>query len=39
MVKDPPEGDTGDMGFIPGSGKSTGGRIATHLNILAWKIQ
>ena len=31
-------GDTGDMGLIPGSGKSPGKEMATHSSILAWKI-
>ena len=26
MVKNPSAGDTGDVGFIPGSGRSSGGR-------------
>ena len=26
MVKNAPAGDSGDMGFIPGSGRSPGGR-------------
>ena len=30
--------DAGDKGLIPGSGKSPGGEMATHSNILAWKI-
>ena len=39
-VKNPPAstGDTGDVGSIPGSGKSPGGGMATHSNILAWTI-
>ena len=28
----------GDMGLIPGSGRSPGERMATHSSILAWKI-
>ena len=32
-------GDVRYVGFIPGSGKSPGGRQATHCNILAWRIQ
>ena len=27
-----------DMSFIPGLGKSPGGGMATHSNILAWRI-
>ena len=40
MVKNTPAnaGDSGDMGLIPGSGRSPGGGMATHCNILAWKI-
>ena len=31
-------GDTGDPGLIPVSGKSPGEEMATHSNILAWRI-
>ena len=31
-------GDTGDMGLIPGSGRSLEEDMATHSSILAWKI-
>ena len=31
-------GDAGDMGLIPGSGRSPGGGNGTHSNILVWKI-
>ena len=31
------EGETGDTGLIPGSGRSPGGRYATHSSILPWK--
>ena len=31
-------GDTGDMGLIPGSGRSPGEGMVTHSSILAWKI-
>ena len=30
--------DVGDLGSIPGSGRSPGGRMATHSSILAWRI-
>ena len=30
--------DTGDVGSIPGSGRSPGGGYATHISILAWRI-
>ena len=40
--KDPPTnaGDAGDMGLIPGLGRSPEGEhgMATHSNILAWRI-
>ena len=37
-VKDPPA-NAGDVGSIPGSGRSpTGGEMATHSSILAWEI-
>ena len=32
------EGDAGDTGFIPGSGRSPGGGMETHSSILAGKI-
>ena len=37
MVKNPPtsEGDTGDSGSIPGSGRSLEKEMATHCSILA----
>ena len=40
VVKNPAadEGDTGDMGLIPGLGRSPGVRNGTHSSILAWKI-
>ena len=31
-------GATGDVGLIPGSGRSPGGGMATHPSILAWRI-
>ena len=31
-------GDTGDMGSIPGSGRSLEEGMATHSSILAWRI-
>ena len=31
-------GDSGDTGFIPGSGRAPGEGIATHSSTLAWKI-
>ena len=31
-------GDIGDVGSIPGSGRSSGGENATHSSILAWRI-
>ena len=39
-VKNPPAevGDSGDLCLIPGSGRSPGGRKATHSRILAWRI-
>ena len=38
-VKNPPAsaGDARDVGSIPGSGRSPGGKMATHSSILAWK--
>ena len=40
MVKNPPAdaGDVGDMGLIPGSGRAPKEEMATHSNILAWRI-
>ena len=40
VVENLPEnaGDLGDMGLIPGSGKSHGEEMATHSSILAWRI-
>jgi len=37
MVKNP-LANAGDMGSIPGWGRSTGEEMATHSNILAWEI-
>ena len=37
MVKNPPA-DSGDMGSIPGLGRSPEEEMTTHSNILAWKI-
>ena len=37
VVKNPPVG-AGDMGLIPGLGRSPGGGYATHSSILAWQI-
>ena len=31
-------GDIGDLGLIPGSGRSSGGGMATHSSVLAWRI-
>ena len=31
-------GDSGDAGLFPGLGRSPGGVMATHSNILAWRI-
>ena len=38
VVKYPPANarDSGDLDLIPGWGKSPGGGMATHSNILAW---
>ena len=36
VVKNLPA-NAGDMGTIPGMGKSPGGGMATHSGILAWK--
>ena len=40
MVKNPPAnvGDTGDMGLIPGSGRSLEEGMATHSSTLAWRV-
>ena len=40
MVKNPPANtrDIRDMGSIPGSGRSLKKRMATHSNILPWRI-
>ena len=40
MVKNPPAnaGDLRDVGLIPRLGRYPGGGLATHSNILAWKI-
>ena len=40
VVKNPPANaeDLGDMGSIPGSGRSPSESMATHSNILAWRI-
>ena len=40
MVKNPPAdaGDIRDLGSIPGSGRPPGEGMATHSNILAWRI-
>ena len=37
MVKNLPV-NAGDVGLIPGSGRSLGEEMATHSSILAWKI-
>ena len=37
MVKHPPA-SAGDMGLIPGSGRSPGKKMATHSSILVWEI-
>ena len=41
MVKNPPAnaGDEGDVGLIPGLGRSPGGENGNPLRIFAWKIQ
>ena len=36
MVKNPPE--KGDLGSIPGLGRSPGGGDGTHSSLLAWRI-
>ena len=40
MIKNLPanSGDAGDSGSIPRSGRSPGEEMATHYNILVWKI-
>ena len=40
MVKHPPTSaeDTGNEGLTPGSGRSLEEGVATHSNILAWRI-
>ena len=40
MAKNPPAnaGDKGDLGSIPGSGRSPGEGMATHSSILVWKL-
>ena len=40
MVKNPPAnaGDERVVGLIPESGRSPGGKMATHSSILAWEI-
>ena len=40
MVKNPPAnaGDAGDIGLIPGWGRSPGVGRTTHSSILAWRI-
>ena len=40
MVKNPPvnAGDIRDVGSIPGSGRPPEEGVATHSNILAWRI-
>ena len=37
VVKNPPA-NAGDLGLIPGSGRSLGGGHGTHHSILAWEI-
>ena len=37
VVKNPPA-NAGDVGLIPGSGRSSGEEIATHCRILPWEI-
>ena len=36
MLENPPA-DAGDVGLIPGLGRSTGGGTATHSSVLAWR--
>ena len=40
MVKNPPAsvGAAGDVGSIPGSGRALEKEMATHSNVLAWRI-
>ena len=40
VIKKPPfnAGDTGDMGSIPGTGRSPGEGNGNHPNFIAWKI-
>ena len=40
VIKNPPvnSGDLRDVGLMPGSGISPGGRSSSHSSILAWKI-
>ena len=38
MVKNPPAGDAGELGSIPGSGDPLEEDMATHSSILAWKM-
>ena len=40
VAKNPPAnaGDKGDLGSIPGSGRSPGEGMATHSSILVWKL-
>ena len=37
VAKNPPT-NAGDVGLIPGSGRSSGEEMATHSSILAWEI-
>ena len=37
MIKDPPA-NAGDVGSIPRSGRSPGGKMSVHSSIFAWKI-
>ena len=37
VVKNPPANE-GDMGSIPGLGRSSGGGNGTHSSVLAWRI-
>ena len=39
MVKNPPAnvGDAGNLGLIPGSGRSPGGEHGNHSSALAWE--
>ena len=38
MVRNIPTGDTGDVGSIPGWGRSPGVGNGNHSSVLAWKI-